>query len=258
MSYKRILNDYGIYHIYNRGNDKNAIFNCPEDKEVFLRQLSESQKEHHFNLYAYSLMNTHFHFLYKDVGKQMPTIIGVLQENYAKYYNAKYNHTGQVFENPFKSKPVYNIKYFFDLVCYIENNPVDANIVQTYIDYIWNSQINGYSYLNMIDTEFLNYYFTKYKEGTLNKFIRDNHTKNRKCDFEFEQLSDSDATSCFYNIIHSLPSDELYNFNKIDNLMKKDIVQKAYYAGLSIRQIANISGISIRFIRENKGERDYL
>ncbi|MDX1357431.1 MAG: transposase [Clostridia bacterium] len=258
MSYKRILNDYGIYHVYNRGNDKKSIFARPEDKAVFLRQLSESQKENNFRLFAYSCMDNHFHLLYNDVKKQLPKIIGTLQENYAKYFNGNYKHTGQVFENPFKSKPVYNIKYFFTLVCYIENNAVDAKIVKNYTDYEWCSRISGASYLNMIDTEYLNYHFKNYKSYTLNQFIRENHTKNEICEFEKRYFSDDDASICFYNIVHAALKYTSTNLAHIDKKIKTEIVQKAYYAGLSIKQISGLSGFSIRFVRENKGIRDYI
>ena len=258
MSYERILNNYGTYHIYARGNDRLAIFARPEDKEVLLNQLFRSQSIHHFILYAYSIMNNHIHLLYKDVGLQMPTIVGTLFENYAKYYSAVHNHTGQVFESPFKSKPVYTISYFYTLVCYIENNPVKANKVNCYSDYEWNSSIYIPSRLNLVDTIYLKKNFERYRNYSLDLFIREHESKNKLCSFEVSRVSNYDAKILFSNIIKSIcgqPNIEVKSLN--DNLLQ-NIISQAYYRRLTIKQIADISGVSLRYIRKYKGERDYI
>lgn len=258
MSYKRILNNYGIYHVYFRGIDHQAVFGLPENKEVFLRQLSESQKINNFQLYSYSIMNTHGHLLYQDIEKNMPLIIGNLLENYAVYYNAENKRSGPVFENPFKSKPVLTTNYFFTLASYIENNPVDAHLVEVYSDYQWNSKICGYSEYNLIDTMYLNHKFAHFKDYSLDQYIKTNSSKGQICNMEFTHMSDYEAKVCFINIVNTLFSEFIADFNCINNHKKSSLVKQAYYAGLSIRQIADISGLSIRFIRDNKGERNYL
>jgi len=52
-----------VYHITCRGNEKKDIFRDNLDRESFLDILIQSQKIYSIRLFAYVLMDNHFHFL---------------------------------------------------------------------------------------------------------------------------------------------------------------------------------------------------
>ena len=59
----RIQFPNAVYHVINRGNEKNDIFNNDEDRNCFLNILSQSSKTYNINLYCFVLMENHFHLL---------------------------------------------------------------------------------------------------------------------------------------------------------------------------------------------------
>lgn len=258
MSYIRFLYPYGQYHIYNRGIDKLDIFRDSNDKSMFIRQLHKSQSANNYVLYAYCIMSNHYHLLYKDVGKNMPTAIGTLQENYAKYYNSKYNHSGQVFENPFKSKPILNISHFFKIISYILNNPVQAKISSSYDEYAWSSSVSKTNNCNLVDFLYLDHLNIAYNDCTLDQYLKRNVTKNSLCDLEISRLSDSESLHIFNSITESISGLSSFNPNLISLEKQMKIIQESYYHGLSVRQLRLFSDKSYKFIRDNKDGLKYI
>ncbi len=148
--YKKLRKDC-YYHIYNRGNNKQSIFLEPPDYHNFLKRLlicldTKSQKEfptkrqrgsfverslritplppNAFSILAYCLMPNHYHFLIKqnsDIG--IDRLISKVCSSYAWYFNRKYSHVGNIFQDHFKAKLVENDAYLTYLSAYIHNNP---------------------------------------------------------------------------------------------------------------------------------------
>jgi len=59
--------------------------------------------------------------------------------SYSYYYNKKYERTGHLFQDRFKSEPVNDMNYFVTLFRYIHQNPVKAGIVTDIDYYPWSS-----------------------------------------------------------------------------------------------------------------------
>jgi len=97
-----------FYHIYNRGNNSEVIFKEEENFLYFLILLKK-----HISpiaeIYAYCLLNNHFHLLIKIKENENNEIkyeqsFSNIFNAYAKAYNKKYNRTGKLFEERFKRK----------------------------------------------------------------------------------------------------------------------------------------------------------
>ena len=134
------------YHIYNRGNSKQKIFNDNEDYFHFMSLLyacnSENnfkafalgEKESHYDfergnqivsLGAFCLMPNHFHLIITQmedggISKFMQKVTTA----YVMYYNIKYKRTGSLFEGKFKSRHIGNDRYLKYLFSYIHLNPI--------------------------------------------------------------------------------------------------------------------------------------
>jgi len=52
-----------IYHVTSRGNGRAKIFRTDDDRQRFLRQLRDNLDTFAVVLYAYVLMDSHFHLL---------------------------------------------------------------------------------------------------------------------------------------------------------------------------------------------------
>src|SRR3989344_5081857 len=163
------------YHLCNRSNDGDSIFFDERDYIRFLffalayqapfsfynigRQASYFLKHSQFNipersleqivtkknagLIAFAIMPNHFHFLVRektDTGTGIPRYLQRVQTGYAKYFNAKYEKRGHLFQGPFRAVPVETNDQLLYLSAYIHRNPRDLKEWRgTEATYPWSS-----------------------------------------------------------------------------------------------------------------------
>jgi putative transposase len=206
------------YHIYNRGNGKRKIFLDDNDYFHFVKCLFVCNTYKNFkfrddivdakidtfefdrgellvSIGAWVLMPNHFH-IYLTINSNNPHIsdmwgknqvtefIRKLSTSYSKYFNAKYNHSGGLFEGPFKSVLVSDdiqAKYLFS---YIHLNPIKL------IDKNWKE--NGVK-----NTKAVLDFLTKYKWSSYLDYrgiIRRENSILNPADFPnyFNEISDFD------------------------------------------------------------------
>lgn len=133
------------YHVMTRGINKDAIFKNKLDKEKLIKVIKKKINEIECKIYAYCVMDNHLHLLLEcDVG-DLSLLMQKINISYAAYYNLKNNRIGPVFQDRFKSEIIFDEKYFYGVIRYIHNNPVQANIVIKPEEYIWSS-IREYIY----------------------------------------------------------------------------------------------------------------
>ncbi|MFA6301066.1 MAG: transposase [Candidatus Paceibacterota bacterium] len=168
------------YHIYNRGNSKQKIFNDKEDYLRFISLLYISNSKESFNLYdlnrdtnfniyeierinllvdvgSYCLMPNHFHILVTEKTEGgISKFMLKLSTAYSMYYNKKYKRTGSLFEGKFKSQHADTDRHLKYLFSYIHLNPIKLiqkdwkekgiRSKKEAIDYL-----NGYPYSSYLD-----------------------------------------------------------------------------------------------------------
>lgn len=141
------LQDAGyIHHVVCRGNDRQILFNSPQDFLKYLDLLDESRRLYPCQLYNYVLMDNHIHLLLEPVSEgALSKFMEYVSKGYAKYFNKKYGHEGHVFQGRFKSFLVQSERYLFTCSRYIDLNPVKANMVSAAKDYAWSGHaVLGY------------------------------------------------------------------------------------------------------------------
>ena len=111
----------GIYHVMLRGINRQDIFEDDEDylqMTSILRGQSEryDEKGHllppYCTFYAYCLMSNHLHLLIQEREEAISDIVKRIGVTYAHYFNKKYERSGHLFQDRFRSEPVDNIEYF--------------------------------------------------------------------------------------------------------------------------------------------------
>ena len=118
------------YHIYNRGAHKWGIFRTDTDYLFLLKLIREQSREFDISIIAYCLLPNHYHFLIRQNGdatisRFMQAVFNV----YSKFFNTRHEHSGTLFEGPFKAIWVDKTEYLFHLCRYIHQNPVNAGLV---------------------------------------------------------------------------------------------------------------------------------
>lgn len=165
-----MVNDQ-IYHIYNRGVERRAIFTTKwefqrsldilkyyrftslpsrfsqmlklarDEREQTLSALKKSNNKL-VEIIAFCLMPNHFHFLLRQVQDEgIRKFISNFTNSYTKYFNTKHKRIGPLVEGIFKAVLVETDEQLVHLSRYIHLNPVSSFIipVKNLEQYPWSS-----------------------------------------------------------------------------------------------------------------------
>jgi REP element-mobilizing transposase RayT len=128
-----------LYHVMARGNAREAIFLDDQDRQFFLDGLSRVCERFDWALWAYCLMDNHYHFL---VETRQPTLSrGMREVNgvYTQGFNRRRGRVGHVLQGRYKALLVDADSYLAELSRYIVLNPVRAGVCTTAADWPWSS-----------------------------------------------------------------------------------------------------------------------
>lgn len=150
----------GIYHVYNRGVEKRAIFIDDYDRNIFLYYLfiylapleqilfkypelnlriASKNLNKELSLISYCLMPNHFHLLLKsNTATAIPKLLKQLTNAYVQYFNQKYHRVGGLMQGCYKAVQIENDEQLIHIVRYIHLNPVVAEL-DTIEHYPWSS-----------------------------------------------------------------------------------------------------------------------
>jgi len=134
----RIFSNSGYLHVIMRGISKQILFEEKEDYLFFLSIMKRFAKETNISLLAYCLMENHVHLLIYDAALQTPVLIKKIGVSYSGFFNKKYNRTGHLFQDRYRSEPIESERYLLTVFRYILTNPQKAGICKA-SDYQWSS-----------------------------------------------------------------------------------------------------------------------
>ncbi len=173
MSRKRAIAPGEYYHVFNRAAHKREIFKEKNDWARFLFNILYLQSPHLFKnvsrltgtftptlgfdvaipdieevlkkrvveLVVFALMPNHFHLLVKE--REEGGMADYMQRvliSYTKYFNAKYEASGHVFQGPYKTVHVKSDTQLLYLSTYIHRNPRElAEWRAREFEYPWSS-----------------------------------------------------------------------------------------------------------------------
>ncbi len=128
-----------LYHIYNRGNNKDKIFFSEANYYFFLHKFSK-YLDAYVEVYAYCLMPNHFHLLVKirelissPPNGRLTAIQKAFRDffiSYSKAINKQENRCGALLQQKYKRKEIDSDEYYTTMIMYIHNNPVKSGICQ--------------------------------------------------------------------------------------------------------------------------------
>lgn len=128
------------HHVIQTGIDRLPLFRDDEDYQAFLGWLRDASRSFKVAVHAYVLMPTHLHLLVTPATEsglaQMMQLVG---RYYVPYYNRKYQRSGTLWQDRFKTSPIDAEHYFLTCSRYIEHNPVRGQLAPGPLDYPWSS-----------------------------------------------------------------------------------------------------------------------
>ncbi len=132
-----------VYHITCRGNERKPIFRDDQDRESFLDILFQSKKIYGIRLFAYVLMENHFHLLIETPLGNLGQFMRRFNITYTSYFNRTHNRVGHLYQGRYKSILVEKESYLSELSRYIHLNPVQTKEFKNKsIEEKWNFLVN--------------------------------------------------------------------------------------------------------------------
>ncbi len=128
-----------MYHVIQRGNNREPVFVLPEYKAYLLEQLQNAANMGGLDIFAYVIMDNHFHLAVRTNKEPLSKIMHHLNSRFSRYYNREQGRTGHVFESRYRAVLIENEKYLLTVVRYIHRNPIRAGLCATAADYEWSS-----------------------------------------------------------------------------------------------------------------------
>ena len=250
----------GIYHVMMRGINHQDIFEDRGDYWKFLKLLRmqthpEDKQGHqlpaHLTVYAYCLMSNHVHLLVRELAEGLVPPIKSIAISYAQYFNYKYEHSGQLFQDRFKSEPVNDMAYFLTLMRYIHQNPVAAGIAPTVSGYTWSSWCEyDDSMVCAVPVCTTQHVLSRIAKNDLVELVNEPLPKALNIlDFNNEteqRVTDEKAREYLTFLIGSVSPTELQHYGKEE---RNRIIKQLKDFGASIRQISRLTGVSFGIIR---------
>jgi REP element-mobilizing transposase RayT len=122
----RIQYPGAYYHVTCRGNERNRIFKDDDDRRRFLGLLDESLETYQVVLYAYVLMDNHFHLVVQTMRANLSEFMRRFNICYTGWFNYHHNRCGHLYQGRYKALLVDADNYLLELSRYIHLNPVRA------------------------------------------------------------------------------------------------------------------------------------
>jgi putative transposase len=120
----RIQYPGAVYHVTCRGNERRDIFLGDDDRTIFLRFLAQSLNIYSVKLYAYVLMNNHFHLLVETPLGNLAECMRHFNITYTGFFNRQHRRVGHLYQGRYKSILVEKEAYLSVLSRYIHLNPI--------------------------------------------------------------------------------------------------------------------------------------
>ncbi len=113
-----------LYHVMNRGNQRQDVFQRKIDCETFLEKLEYFAELFHVEVYCYCLMTNHFHLLLKTNEANLGRFMQSFLTSFTITLNRRNNKSGHLFQGRYKAHLVENQKYISELSRYVHLNPI--------------------------------------------------------------------------------------------------------------------------------------
>ncbi|MFH2103562.1 MAG: transposase [Chloroflexota bacterium] len=165
------------YHLYNRGNNRQAIAFEAANYLYFLRGVKKYLRPA-AEIVAYCLMPTHYHILVRvktqtsevqtsevlktsEVSRQVSRAMQKFLISYTKAINKRFERVGALFQGQFQAKPIQNYGHLLNLCVYIHANPVKDGLVDAPEDWIYSNYLEWMGERNgtLVDREFIAEHF---------------------------------------------------------------------------------------------------
>jgi len=131
-----------IYHVLNRANGRQGMFDGPQDYQAWEHVLMEAQIQVPVRILAYSAMPNHWHLvLFPRQDGDLSRFMAWLTLTHTQRWHAQHQSvgSGHLYQGRFKSFPLQNDDHFLTVCRYVEGNALRSKLVKRAEDWQWSS-----------------------------------------------------------------------------------------------------------------------
>jgi putative transposase len=132
----------GCFHVLNRGNHRQALFERDDEYAQFMELMSEALRRFEVELWAYCLMGNHWHLVVEvDKIEELSGWVHWICNRHVRLFHRERQELGggHIYQGRYKSFPIQDEVYLYQVMRYVEANPVRARLVAHARDWQWSS-----------------------------------------------------------------------------------------------------------------------
>ena len=187
-------------------------------------------------------MDNHVHLLAYYENNTLACFMKKMGVAYSNYFNKKYDRTGHLFQDRFKSELIYNENHLLIVTRYILNNPVKAGICNM-DEFQWSSYHLDWSQNDFVDASFA----IELCGGIENYLVFLSEKNNDECmEYTSKARDDVWAKGVMLSVLDIKSGNELRNLDKI---ARDEALAKLKNNGISITQISRLTGIGRNIVQ---------
>ena len=238
----RNIREGGYRHVIVRGIGKQILFENERDNRFYIKLLEKYSKDTGIGVCAYCLMENHVHLLLHDRGTDTALFMKKMGVSYSAYYNGKYERTGHLFQDRYKSENIGSERGYIAVLRYILRNPEKAGVCRTG-EYRWSS-FSSYGDRKSFLDQSLTWELFKDK-GEFRDYML---TVGTEVYMEYKGRKDDEwAKDVIRSILGTETGTAVQRYNRQDRDLT---IRMLKLRGLSIRQIERLTGINRGIIQK--------
>jgi REP element-mobilizing transposase RayT len=127
----------GVYHVTNRGVDRDPIVRRDADRWDWLRQLDTVALRCQWRVFAYALMDNHFHLFLRTPQPNLSSGMRDFEGAFAAAFNRRHERVGPMFQGRFHGVLVESDSHLWEVSRYVHLNPFRAGLTRQPACYAW-------------------------------------------------------------------------------------------------------------------------
>jgi putative transposase len=129
----------GIYHVFSRGSNRQAIFQFDSDRVDFLGCLERVVHRYRLACFAYCLMPNHYHLVVETPDGLLSHAMKALNHRYSLRFNRRYSRDAHLFKNRFGAVAQESDEQLLWTLRYTVWNPVESGLCADPSEWPWSS-----------------------------------------------------------------------------------------------------------------------
>ena len=118
----------GVYHVTSRGDRREDIYLCDDDRVAWLHFLEQVCERFNWRCHGWCQMSNHYHFVVETIEGNLSQGMRHLNGVYTQHVNRAHQRVGHVFQGRYKAVMVEKEGHLLELARYVVLNPVRAGV----------------------------------------------------------------------------------------------------------------------------------